>query len=67
MSSKHKLEWTPEATNAAEDLKRLVSEAPFLKRWEPDKPTCIITDASLVGIGAVLEQQHEGRWHPVAF
>ena len=67
ISTKRKFEWTPEATNAAEDLKRLVSEAPILKRWEPDKPTRIITDASLVGIGAVLEQQHEERWHPVAF
>ena len=67
MSTKRKFEWTPEATNAAEDLKRLVSEAPILKRWEPDKPTRIITDASLVGIGAVLEQQHDERWHPVAF
>ena len=32
ISTKRKFEWTPEATNAAEDLKRLVSEAPILKQ-----------------------------------
>ena len=67
MSTKRKFEWTPEATTAVETLKQLVSEAPILKRWEHERPTRIITDASLVGIGAVLEQRHGEQWHPVAF
>ena len=36
-------------------------------RWETNILTCVLTDASLVGIGAVLEWKHEDKWHPVAF
>ena len=50
-----------------ETLQKLVSEAPVLRRWTTGIPTRVLTDASLVGIGAVLEQQHGGEWHPVAF
>ena len=30
-------------------------------------PTRVVTDASKVGIGAVLEQKHDTGWRPVAF
>ena len=67
MSTRADFVWTPEAATAMETLQKLVSAAPILRRWEPGRPTRVITDASLVGIGAVLEQRHGDDWHPVAF
>ena len=67
MSTRKTFTWTPEAATAVETLQKLVSEAPVLKRWETNIPTRVLTDASLVGIGAVLEQKHDDKWHPVAF
>ena len=67
MSTKKTFTWTAEAAAAMEALQTLVSYAPILKWWEPGIPTRILTDASLVGIGAVLEQRHAEEWHPVAF
>jgi hypothetical protein len=34
---------------------------------EPDEPFILRTDASDFALGAVLEQQREGKWVPVAF
>ena len=44
-----------------------MTTAPCLVRWEPTLPTRVTTDASKVGIAAVLEQRHSERWRPVAF
>lgn len=48
-------------------LRLLFSRAPFLRHYETTLPTRLETDASAFAIGGVLTQQHEGRWHPVAF
>ena len=35
--------------------------------YDPSLPTMISADASKDGIGAVLLQEHDYRWHPVSF
>ena len=35
--------------------------------YNPKQPTRISTDASRSGLGAVLEQQTDGHWLPVAY
>ena len=66
-SERRKFAWTDHATLAVEALKRAILEAPVLAKFNRDLPTRVTTDASTVGIGAVLEQQHEEGWRPVAF
>ena len=67
MSIKKKFNWTEEAESAMKQIQMLVSSAPTLARWEDGRETRVITDASKVGIGAVLEQLHEADWRPIAF
>ena len=53
--------------DAVEKLKHLVTSSPVLKYFDPNKPSKVSSDASKVGLGAVLEQQHPTGWHPIAF
>ena len=66
-SAHRKPVWTEEATQAVEALKLAILTAPTLIRFNRDLPTRVTTDASGVGIGAVLEQMVETTWKPVAF
>ena len=52
---------------AVQRLKELVTSSPVLQYYNPNVPTRVSSDASKLGLGAVLEQQHENEWHPVAF
>ena len=54
---------TGKALEAFHALKRLVSEAPLLKIASSNKPFEVITDASNIAIGAVLQQDSR----PVAY
>lgn len=49
------------------NLKRTLTSAPLLKRYDPDKELIIETDACGKGIGAVLSQVHDDGEHPVEF
>ena len=66
-SERKKFEWTDKATQAVEALKKAILEAPVLAKFDCELPTRVTTDASSVGIGAVLEQLYGDQWHPVAF
>ena len=68
-SSKSKFEWTPKADRAFSDLKRAIVSADVLKPFQdaPGVPTRVTTDASDKAIGAVLAQEVDGVFHPVAF
>ena len=59
--------WTSECDNAFCELKQLLTSAPVLSYPDFSKPFILDTDASNVGIGAVLSQNHNGREHVVAY
>jgi RNase H-like domain found in reverse transcriptase len=62
-----KLDWGNPQESAFNDAKRAYTTAPALKIADPALDYVVITNASDVGIGAVLEQEYEDRLHPVAY
>ncbi len=63
----NKVEWGDAQENALKSLKQALTSDPILKLPELDKPFILRTDASDVGLGAVLLQEHEGSTLPVAY
>ena len=66
-SEKLPFEWTAECQMAFEQLKEKITTAPALWMPNDDDPFHITTDGSGIGIGAILSQQQNDRWHPIAF
>ncbi|KAL6723981.1 hypothetical protein Aduo_018921 [Ancylostoma duodenale] len=73
-SSKVKFDWTAEHEKAFTTLKQLLVQAPVLAQPDVERardgsrPFYIYTDASKVGVGAVLAQeQDDGFLHPLYF
>ena len=61
-------EWDPRCPDAFDLLKRKLTEAPVLAYPSFDKDFTLETDASILGIGAILSQaQDDGQLHPVAY
>ena len=61
-----RMEWEYEAQCAMDELKAAVGEAIALTVWNLNHPTRIATDASEVGLGAILEQHDGGgEWKTV--
>ena len=59
---------TSDVQAAFETLKKACIEAPVLAFADFDKPLLLETDASKLGLGAVLsEKQPDGWYHPVAY
>lgn len=52
---------------AVQRLKNLVTQSPILKYFDPVLPIRVSSDASTLGLGAMLEQKHNDNWAPVAF
>ena len=48
-------------------LKTLISTIPVLQCYNPNLPTRLRSDSSRIGLGAMIEQEGEEEWHPVAF
>ena len=48
-------------------LKNLVTKSPVLKFFDSILPTKISCDASLKGLGAILEQKHNDSWYQVGY
>ena len=63
MSEKNKFQWTPEAQQAFENVKRIVARETLLAYPDFTKPFHIYTDASKHQMGAVIVQ--DGK--PIAF
>ena len=59
--------WSTQADNAFVALKNLLCEQPVLKLPDFSLPFILRTDASDVGLGAVLLQRHGQIYHPVAY
>ncbi|WKY07926.1 hypothetical protein Q1695_007431 [Nippostrongylus brasiliensis] len=73
-SAKKRFEWTPEQEKAFTTLKGLLGTAPVLgqpdiaKARDGTRPFFVYTDASKIGVGAVLaQQQDDGLLHPIYF
>ena len=66
-STRKKFQWNEQCEQAVMSLKRALTKAPVLARWQQERNTRVITDASKVGVGAVLEQFHDQGWRPISF
>lgn len=60
-------EWGEKQIQSFKELKRQFTTAPILKMPDPAKQYCLECDASNYATGAVLLQQYNENWHPVAF
>ena len=65
--SKKILVWCNSEVEAFRKLKEVLAGQLGLFQLDPDQPFILRADASDLAIGAVLEQQREGRWVPVGF
>ena len=61
------LSWTDAAEDAFPRVKSALASAALLAHPVSDAPLSIAVDASSTGVGAVLQQHHEGAWQPLAF
>lgn len=66
-SKTKELDWSTSTTAAFRRVKTLLAEATMLNHPIPDSPTCIMTDASDVAVGAVLQQFNNGNWKPISY
>ena len=66
-SPKKCIEWTDEMESAVSALKEALVTTPVLARYDRDLETRVVTDASITGLGAVLEQKHGDNWRPIAY
>lgn len=66
-SAPNKVRWTEECERAFRDLKDAICTQSVLHSPDFEKPFTLQTDASGVGLGAVLLQEVEGERRPVVF
>ena len=59
--------WTRETEEAFNALKQCLCEEPVLKAPDFNRPFVLHTDASQVGLGAVLSQVTDGEEHPILY
>ena len=61
------IQWTAQCTEALQKIQQLLSGKPVLLLPRMDRTFVLRTDASSLGLGAVLLQEEDGCLHPVAF
>ena len=62
LSSKNDVLWSPDHTDAFNKAKEVLTTAPILEFYDVTQPTQLLTDASCLGLGFVLQQMHHGEW-----
>ena len=67
LPEKNDSQWEAEQAKEWQDIKDFFTTEPLLKVYDPDRRSKISSDASKDGLGAVLLQEHDGNWLPVAF
>ena len=66
-SEKNSFEWTSTCQQAFDTLKAKITQAPALRMPTDTDPFHIEMDGSRIGIGAILIQKQDNRWHPIAY
>lgn len=59
--------WNEESTQAFELCRQSIKEATLLTHPVPGAEISIMTDASNISVGAVLQQRIKDNWQPIAF
>ena len=59
--------WGPAQAKALDSVKQELSKPTTLALYDPAAPTKISADASSYGLGAVLLQEVDGDWKPIAY
>lgn len=62
-----KVHWTKEVERAFQELKAALTASPVLHAPDYNCPFILQTDASDIGVGAVLSQVQEGEEHPIVY
>lgn len=67
MKGSKPVHWTPQLLDCFEKCKKNLSNAALLAYPVPEAQLALVTDASNVSIGAVLQQNINNVWQPLAF
>ena len=65
--SRKPLVWSPEGSKSFIEAKEALSRATMLAHPSTDAPISVMTDASDVAVGGVLQQLTDDSWQPIAF
>ena len=65
--TEHTLLWTEEPLQAFSKIKQAIADVALLSHPHADAPTNVMNDASDTVVGAVLQQQINNEWKPIAF
>lgn len=60
-------QWSAECESSFKQLKFVLTSGPLLRHYDPSAATEVHTDASGIGLGAVLVQRHDTIEHVVAY
>ncbi|XP_011686380.1 PREDICTED: uncharacterized protein K02A2.6-like [Wasmannia auropunctata] len=63
LKKNYEFKWTAVHDQAFKKIKEMLTEAPTSKFYDPARKIRISADLSSYGLGAMLEQKHEDRWH----
>jgi cleavage and polyadenylation specificity factor subunit 1 len=67
VKSSHPITWTPDLCKSFEECKASLSRPTLLAHPDSSAPLALVTDASTSAMGAVLQQQVQNAWQPLAF
>ena len=67
LDKKNEWTWDHAQEDAWNHLKQALTKEPVLHFYDCKKPTKLSADASKNGLGAVLLQQHDENWVPIAY
>ena len=60
-------EWNANLNKAFQSIKSEIMDTEMVYHPDPNRPFIVKCDASIDGVGAVLEQYHDGKLRPVSF